>query len=131
MSITFHPATGTLLMCDFNTGFAPPEMVKKRPVVVVSRGRTQIATVVPLSTVEPIPFEAYHYEMSPRSLPKSLRGRRCWATCDMVVSVALWRLDRILDGKCPKTGKRQFVAPLISNLDLEHIRKALRARLAL
>ena len=48
MAIKFYPRQGTLLMCDFNTGFRVPEMVKVRPVVVVSRTRGQVATVVPL-----------------------------------------------------------------------------------
>ena len=36
MPITFHPSPGTVLICDFTTGFQPPEMVKRRHVVVVS-----------------------------------------------------------------------------------------------
>jgi mRNA interferase MazF len=126
MPITFHPKVGTVLMCDFSTGFKAPEMVKIRPVVVVSRKHSQIAIVVPLSTVEPIPFEACHVEMSTDSLPKSLRHERCWAKCDMVSHVALSRLDRIMDGKCPTTGKRLYVAPQITSVDLELIRDALR-----
>ena len=131
MTLTFHPKVGTLLMCNFDTGFQPPEMVKNRPSVVVSRKSGQLAIVVPLSTVEPIPFEPYHVEMSVESLPKSLRGERCWAKCDMVSCVAAWRLDRIKDGKCPKTGRRLYVAPEISANDLEQIRNALRHVLAL
>ena len=55
--ITFHPKPGHVLICDFNTGFRPPEMVKKRPVVVISESRQQLVTVVPLSTTEPNPIE--------------------------------------------------------------------------
>ena len=40
-------------MCDFRTGFKPPEMVKMRPVVVVSGKRTGVGTVVPLSATAP------------------------------------------------------------------------------
>ena len=39
MPITFHPHPGTVLICDFFTGFQPPEMVKRRHVVVVSPRR--------------------------------------------------------------------------------------------
>lgn len=44
-----------VLICDFTTGFQAPEMVKKRPVVVVSPRRRigQVCTVVPLSSVAP------------------------------------------------------------------------------
>jgi mRNA interferase MazF len=131
MALSFHPKVGTLLMCDFSTGFKPPEMVKVRPAVVVSLKGRQLATVVPLSTVEPIPFESCHVEMSADSLPKSLAGNRCWAKCDMVTCVAFWRLDRIKDGKCPRTGRRIYVAPEISAVDLQQIRKALRHVLCL
>lgn len=126
MPITFHPKAGTLLMCDFTTGFKPPEMVKVRPVIVVSRKNSHIAIVVPLSTVEPIPFGPCHVEMSLDSLPNSLRDKRCWAKCDMVSHVAFWRLDRVKNGKCPKTGKRIYVAPQITDVDLAQIRQALK-----
>jgi mRNA interferase MazF len=126
MGLLFYPTPGTLLMCDFNTGFKPPEMVKTRPVVVVGKKQSQLAVVVPLSTTEPVPFEPYHVEMELGSLPRSLRGARCWAKCNMVSCVALWRLDRIKDGKDPKTGKRIYVAPEILPGDLVEIRKALR-----
>ena len=36
MALKYPPRPGTLWMCDFDTGFKPPEMVKKRPVVVIS-----------------------------------------------------------------------------------------------
>ncbi len=113
-------------MCDFNTGFKPPEMVKKRPVVVVSHKHSQVATVVPLSTSEPVPFESHHWEMSAMSLPESLRDERCWAKCDMVSCVGFARLDRIINGKCPKTGKRMYVAPLILDTDFMEIIKCLK-----
>ena len=50
-------------MCDFDTGFKAPEMVKKRPVVVISprrrRSSAQFYTVVPLSTHRESGFVAY------------------------------------------------------------------------
>lgn len=53
--IPFMPADGMMLLCDFSTGFRPPEMVKMRPVVVLShRARNaQTCVVVPTSTVPP------------------------------------------------------------------------------
>lgn len=66
MALTFHPKPGMALMCDFNTGFVAPEMIKKRPVVVVSprpRRSNQLCTIVPLSTTRPDPVEPYHHCM--------------------------------------------------------------------
>ncbi len=59
--LTFHPKPDTLLICDFDRGFKAPEMVKKRPVVVISPRRRkstpQLCTVVPLSSSAPNPVE--------------------------------------------------------------------------
>ena len=35
MTLPYFPRRGEVLICDFDSGFLPPEMVKKRPVVVV------------------------------------------------------------------------------------------------
>ena len=53
MPIRFPPVPGQVLLCDYDTGFRPPEMVKKRLAVVVSPRlpyRDGLCTVVPLST---------------------------------------------------------------------------------
>ena len=73
LMLTFQPKPGTLLVCDFGTGFKMPEMVKKRPVVVISprRRRSRLCTVVPLSTTAPNPVERFHHLMNPQSLPVS------------------------------------------------------------
>jgi uncharacterized protein YifN (PemK superfamily) len=31
MPLTFHPNAGDIVICDYSTGFQPPEMVKVRP----------------------------------------------------------------------------------------------------
>jgi mRNA interferase MazF len=127
MAITFHPRIGMILMCDFSAGgFKPPEMVKVRPVVVLSKTDGQVVTVVPLSATEPIPVQPHHHEMTTGTLPASLAMKRCWAKCDLVTTVGLWRLDRIFDGRCPTTGKRQYISPSVSDVELEAIRQALR-----
>lgn len=36
MPIKFPVAPGTVLLCDYSTGFLPPEMVKLKPAIVVS-----------------------------------------------------------------------------------------------
>ena len=36
MAITFHPKPGQILMCDFTYGFREPEMIKNRPVIVLT-----------------------------------------------------------------------------------------------
>lgn len=111
MSITFYPDQGSILICDFNTGFNPPEIVKKRPVVVVSprRNNFQVCIVVPLSKTPPNPIEKHHHLLGLSSLPKSLKSRGSWAKCDMLMTVSLGRLDRIIDGRGPNNARKYIV----------------------
>ena len=118
--LTFHPEPGMLLICDFDTGFKAPEMVKKRPVVVISprrrRSAAQLYTVVPLSTTAPNPVESFHHRMDPKSLPASLRSQDTWAKCDMLYTVSLNRLDRV-------RVKSTYSAPHVLAGDLDAIRR--------
>lgn len=123
LPITFHPETGTVLMCDFSSGFNPPEIVKKRPVVVVSprRNNAQLCTVVPLSTTAPNPVQDHHHRLDPASLPKALREKETWAKCDVIMTVALSRLDRIKDGRGPN-GARKYITGKLTPADLKAVR---------
>lgn len=95
MSITFHPEQGTIVICDF-TGFVVPEMVKRRPAVVISprlRTRTGLCTVVPLSTTPPAPIAPYHCKLHVTpTLPKPYDAPYHWVKADMVYTVSFARL---------------------------------------
>ena len=124
--INFHPRKGSVLICDFSQGFKPPEMVKARPVVVVTpqlKGRANLCTVVPLSSVEPIPIRAFHHKMSAESLTSKLRQTRCWAKCDMLYTVSLARLDRIRERR--PSGKRIYVTGKVTEADMDAIEIAI------
>lgn len=105
-------------MCDFH-GYVTPEMIKRRPVVVLARNRQNrhLVTVVPLSTTPPKPIEAYHHRLERSPLP-NWTGAVCWAKCDMVATVSLTRLDRC------KAGKGAYVVPRLPEADLTAIRAA-------
>jgi len=103
MPITFAPHPGTVLMCDYGTGFVPPEMVKRRPVVVVSPTtgrRLGPYLVVPLSTTVPRVVELFHVRI-PAGRYGFLRSPLdVWAKCDTLAAVAPARLDRLrADGR--------------------------------
>nr|VFK66611.1 MAG: Uncharacterized protein YifN, PemK superfamily [Candidatus Kentron sp. UNK]VFK72098.1 MAG: Uncharacterized protein YifN, PemK superfamily [Candidatus Kentron sp. UNK] len=125
MSMPFHPHIGMVLICDFNTGFKALEMIKRRPVVVISprlRRSSPLCTIVPLSTTVPNPVEPFHHPMDPRSLPGKLAKRETWAKCDVLTTVSLERLDRVLVGK-ERNGKRIYAAGSVTVEDLAAIRR--------
>ena len=118
MAIPYHPSSGTILLCDFNGGFREPEMVKRRPVVVLSpkiKGRSGLCTVVCLSTRVPDPVMPYHMELEIEPpLPNNWHSESCWVKGDMVYSVGFHRLDLIATGRDAR-GKRLYrVEPLNS-----------------
>lgn len=91
----YFPRPGDVLICDYSTGFIVPEMVKHRPVVVVSgreRHARRLCTVVPLSTTHPTPIEAWHCRV-PVAIPGWHVGDS-WAKCDMLATVCFNRLDK-------------------------------------
>lgn len=106
-----------ILMCDF-AGYKLPEIIKKRPVVVISPNhmrRPGLVTVVPFSTTPPERAEAWHIEML-----NHLRrdGSMVWAKCDCVATVCYERLDRVM------TSKRRYEVIYVSKEELQHIRNA-------
>ncbi|GAW42051.1 PemK-like protein [Brevundimonas sp. SH203] len=134
MAIREHPKIGTILMCDFDSGFTPPEMVKRRPVVVVSPkivARPGLCTVVPLSTTAPDPVMQFHCQIDlPDLLPDWLDKKGVWVKADMMVAVALSRLDFIRLAKS-RQGKREYCFSTITSDNLRTIRGCILAGLGL
>lgn len=100
----YFPKQRQVLLCNFETGFKPPEMVKVRPVIVVSKTSTNgrgLCTVVPVSTTRPAPLQAWHVETTAMfQLPGADVVH--WAKCDMLYTVAFARLTmphRRLNGR--------------------------------
>lgn len=132
MAQFFHPKVGMVLMCDFQ-GFQPPEINKRRPVVVVGEemvGRQGTCIVVPLSSRAPDPIMPFHHMLDPTALPHAIRKRSSWAKCDLVTTVACWRLDRLRVGQ-DALGKRLYASPSIRPEDLLAVRRAVLAALHL
>jgi uncharacterized protein YifN (PemK superfamily) len=103
--LQFHPRKGDILICDF-AGNIVPEIVKKRPVVVIRNHlpfRSGLVTVVPLSSSAPEHDVPYSFQLSKNYLSNDKTAM--YAKCDLVCSVSLSRLDRI------KIGYRQYATP--------------------
>jgi len=134
MAIREHPKIGTILMCDYDTGFMPPEMVKRRPVVVISpkiAARPGLCTVVPLSTTAPNPVLQFHCQIDlPDQAPDWLDRNGVWVKADMMAAVALSRLDFI---RLPKRrrGKREYCFSTVSDDNIKKIRASVLAGLGL
>lgn len=134
MAIREHPDTGTVLMCDFGGGFRVPEMVKRRPVVVISpkiRNRPGLCTVVPLSTTAPTPAMEYHCQIDlDPPLPEKWVSLGLWIKGDMICSVSLDRLDFIRTGK-HDDGRRKYYFHKLPRQTISGIRGCILAGLGL
>lgn len=127
MSIREHPKQGSILTCDFSQGFVVPEMVKRRPVVVISpkvRGRVGLCTVVPLSTTAPDPVMRYHLKLNlTPKLPSPFLSDNLWVKGDMIYTVSFKRLDLIRTGK-DECGKRTYYYDTLNKEQLHNVLKA-------
>lgn len=112
-----------------------PEMIKTRPVVVISpkisvRGR--LCTVVPISTDPPQPKMPYHYELTNinPALPRPYQDGPNWVKGDMVVAVSFERLDFLRYGK-GMNGKRNYRYDVLPDDDIKAIRACVLSSLGL
>jgi uncharacterized protein YifN (PemK superfamily) len=120
MPIQFPVAPGTLLLCNYDTGFRPPEMVKRRPAVVISPRlphRHNLCTVVPLSTTAPEREVDYVCQVAaPMPLPAPWDKPVMWVKADMLATVCLDRLDLFRTGR-DQYGKRRYLHPQLPPAD--------------
>lgn len=114
-----------MLVADFR-GFEPPEICKRRPVVVVSPrlpNRGDLVAVVPTSTTAPTKELPYHVRLSRNYAPWDAGDGPVWAKCDLLMNIGLHRLDGF------KVGRRQWETPRISDDDLARVRAGVLAAL--
>lgn len=125
MAIRFYPRAGQIFICDFSK-FQAPEMTKKRPVMVISprlKHRSEIVTIVPLSTTAPRETVAYAVLLSKDYSPLSVSSKQVWAKCDMLLSVSRQRLTSY------KIGRRKYHTPEATGDDLKRVREGVKAAL--
>lgn len=118
MPIQFYPRSGQILVCDFK-GFKAPEMIKPRPVIIVSPRlpyRGEIVTVVPVSLTAPHHNEAYVVKLSKNYHPMEPDDLSCWAKCDMIMNISKERLNGF------KVGRRKWAAPQATADDLHAVK---------
>jgi uncharacterized protein YifN (PemK superfamily) len=135
MGIKYPVGIGTILLCDYSRGgFRPPEMVKKRPAVVISPRlphRDGLCTVIPLSAEEPDFPVGYVARIEfGEPLPYPFPYRVFWAKCDMIATVSFERLD-LFHTERDQYGKRRYLHPKMSAGDLALIRACVLKALGL
>lgn len=125
MAIQFQPTMGAILVCDYS-GFKEPEMVKRRPVIVISpklKHRQGLCTVVPLSTKRPRMPYLYNYIITLNPpLPSPYDQPVCWVKGDMIATVSWQRLYPLFNGK-DSNGKRIYDKRVIEKEELIEIKK--------
>lgn len=127
MGLGFYPRAGQIFVCDFS-GFKEPEMVKKRPVIIVSPRlpyRSEIVAIVPISLTEPKHDLPFCHRLSKNYHPEEPDDLPSWAKCDMLMNIGLKRLDAF------KTGRRQYAYPELTPDDLNAVRRAVLCGLGL
>ena len=126
MALAEHPPVGLVLTCNFEPGFREPEMVKRRPVVVISpkmRGRPDLCTVVALSLTAPERILSCHAQIDIHpALPERWESEGVWVKGDMVYTVGLHRLDFIRLGK-DQNGKRRYYLHSLSHENIKLVRQ--------
>lgn len=125
MAILYHPNPGTILTCDY-TGLHVPEMVKIRPVVIVSpRSRTNgLVTVIPISTTKPDPLLEWHYPLIfTKALSPNWPELEAWVMCDMLNTFSSKRLDRF---HARLGNERKYYDRRVSDADLIAIRQGIK-----
>jgi uncharacterized protein YifN (PemK superfamily) len=131
MALPYYPRRGEVLVCDFDTGFQPPEMVKKRPVVVISVKESharKLCTVVPFSTTPAHPASPWHHPLPHLRIPGWQPTGPMWAKCDMLATVSFARLNKPYLRH--RSGRHYQTVLLVAD-DLDAIDRRLRAYLAL
>ncbi len=133
MTVVLHPAPGTIVRVDLSEGFRPPEMVGRRPCIVLSpplTGRQHLCAIVPLSTTPPKKVCAHHMQITLNPpLPDPYTSPVAWVKGDMVLTVAFHRLRLLFAGKCQ--GQRVYDVRVIDAATLEAVRNCVRAGLGL
>jgi mRNA interferase MazF len=137
MGIQYPPQIGSVLCCEFTAakenstrGFLRPEMVKRRPVIVLATPSPRLCIIVPTSTTEPKRIRAFHCKViwNPPLPPPYHTSQYSWVKADHLYTVSFDRLDLLLAGK-ERSGKRIYDYRTIDPGSMAQIQAAVLAGL--
>jgi len=136
MALSYAVKPKTILLCDYNAGgFRPPEMVKRRPAVVLVGAlprRTNLLTVVPMSGTESDSRNLYHCRIDlAEPLPQPFAETAWWIKADHVATLSFDRLDLFRTGR-DQYGRRKYRTDLrVSDQQFVLIQETVRRALGL
>ncbi len=130
MALRFQPKPRSIVFCDF-AGFIAPEIIKRRPVVVLAahKRNSRLVTVVPLSTTAPDPVESHHYRLRQNPLPGA-SSATVWAKCDMLAVVSIERLDLVRTPRGPDH-RRRYLHLQLEQDEFDALRRGVASALGL
>lgn len=135
MALKFHPKVGSVVICDYQTGFKKPEMVKERLAVIISPrlpNRSELCTVVPLSSSPPNGAIRYQCRIElPIEAPKPYEGKFKWAKADMLATVGLKRLTLPYTARDTASGQRKYLDIILDDEEMAKIHFAVLHALGL
>jgi mRNA interferase MazF len=126
MPILYHPGVRAVLICDFSRGFMPPEMVKRRPAIVITPqmgNRAKLCTVVPISTDPPKKLSNFNIELPELKLPPPYEKGPNWVKADLIFSASFSRLDLFRSDR-GENGKRVYEGVFIAPKDFRSVQRA-------
>ena len=127
MSLPYLPHQGEILICDFDDSAIGAEMIKRRPVVVVSRHeahRSKLCTVIALSTTPPNPVESWHHSMPHLRVSGWSAENGVWAKCNMISTISLERLNKPY---IRHRSGRKYIAHSLDEADLAAVLKCIKS----
>ena len=130
MAIPFQPKARSIVYCDFR-GFEAPEMIKRRPVIVLAshKRNSRLVAVVPLSTTPPSIVEAHQFQL--RHNPIADQTAVVWAKSDMVAVVSTARLDLIRLRRRRFGGHHEYLNAKLGHEQFSEIQRGVASALGL
>jgi uncharacterized protein YifN (PemK superfamily) len=133
LAVVSHPLPGTIVRVDLSEGFRPPEMVKRRPAIVLSpplRGRSFLCSIVPLSTTPPRSVQSHHLRLTlDPVLPRPYDSPFMWVKGDIVLTVAFHRLRYLF--ALNHDGNRVYDIRVLDAAAMDKVRECVRNGLGL
>ena len=92
----YQPNKNSIAWCDFK-GLEIPEIIKKRPVVIIKKHKqnSRLVYVLPISNTVPEPMRPYHFKINEGFCKEYFNAEPHYVKIDMIYTVSIARLDSV------------------------------------